>query len=127
MALAIGQEPRVELLVLEPGGAAVEDATTEALALGRGKWRIASRHEISQAAGLSQLRRSLLDSHSFAWGETAPRETPAWRYALRFGDDDATTLGVTADGTWITTSEGVVVSSAPRAKALVTFLSKALE
>lgn len=122
MAQAIGQARQVELLRVE---AAADPPPGEALSIGALRLRIVARRDVSSAAGLSQLRRSLLDRHSFEWEAPPPSRAPAWRYALRFDDRASAALVISDDGRWIAGPRGVV-RSAPHAAALIDFCQRAL-
>jgi hypothetical protein len=74
------QAPQVEALLLAPTGpdSAAEQSVVE-------------RRDVSQARGLANVRRALMQDASYEWPPSRPDPLLRWSHALRFTDRDRTT------------------------------------
>lgn len=79
--------PKVELLRLEPQGAAERSGDDTIDWRGR-HWRIVSQTDAAQAPGMPHLRHRLVHDASFDWSIAPDDRVVDWQYALRFSSDD---------------------------------------
>ena len=77
---------QVEALALLPAIESESEADNSLSELG-GEYRVASRHDLTDARGTVHLRHALTSDRNYRWNHSA--QAPAsWRWALRFYDDD---------------------------------------
>lgn len=80
------QAPHIEAWLLEPVGeeeappAAAIDVEGQHLA-------VVERRDISQAPGITNVRRALMNDASYAW-DASTRDAPRWTHALQFSEAD---------------------------------------
>jgi hypothetical protein len=80
------QAPHIEAWRLEPA-AEGDSAASEQLSVEGTPLAIAARQDVSQAPGITNVRRGLMNDASYDWGEV-PAIAPHWTHALRFSDGD---------------------------------------
>jgi hypothetical protein len=80
----ITRAPQVAALELRPAGQA---DTSDAVAIGGGRYGISQRRDVTNAEGIDHLRHELLDDRNFVW-RASPADETAWRYGLEFRDGE---------------------------------------
>ena len=92
------QAPQVEALRLAPAESAEALPAGERLTIGGQAFDVIQRRDISQARGLVNVRRALMQDASYEWSVPPPAPPVRWSYALRFTDQDrAATLLLVLD------------------------------
>ena len=96
------------------------------LAVGEAVLTVLSERDVTKARGLIHARHALTEDISFAWDEPVGGADPVWTVALRFSDVETSTTVVFSDNCERVTraDSGRIVSSAPIAKAISTFLDE---
>ena len=82
------QAPQVEVLQL---ASAEADSAAERLIVDGQDFSVIQRRDISQARGLANVRRALMQDASYQWPADRPDPPLGWSYALRFTDRDRST------------------------------------
>lgn len=123
-ATAIARESRIELWTLEPLKGNLASSASRTWTSGTTIYVITARHDVSQAPGVTHLRRALLDGASFAWDDVSRPAPVDSKYALAIGPASEVVIGLTADGGHVGTSDARWISVAPQARAFREFCER---
>ena len=83
-ATLIRYAPRVHAMVLASDGTETE----ESLTIGDQEVAVIASGRITGTPGLVHARQALIEDASYLWDDAPPSKAPAWKFALRFVDEE---------------------------------------
>lgn len=90
------QAPEVRALRLAPTGEEAGTSNEERIAISGQPYTVIQRRDASQANGLINVRRGLMNDASYNWSAPQPEQPADWQYGLEFRDESGRAVVVFA-------------------------------